>query len=548
MRSTFYAFLCVLAGFAVGALLATRGGGNTPAAPIPQLASQGGDRDSSRGASRFSNVDEAASAVLSAHEAKDPLRRAFELFEALRRLDAAQAETLVGRVLKFPDREREQLLEPLIARWNELDANAVAEWIRPFVERSFAGGSWRLDEQMARAWARAAPERALAEALRRPDSAASEQLLLEAAAVIGESDRDGQLDRIATLPAGALRERALGQALTKWGEREPAAALAQLLRLSPGRERDSVRRQILTSWGRKDAADALEHLRKLLPELPVELVGNSLVNAVVAAAVQDEPHATLAWAISLPANIRAQAAIPALRAWANKDPLAALEWGRANAVPLDATSQESERMFAWNAPITGAMQADSEKVAAWLRQLPPGEERRELMRAALINAPAAVAQEFFAELLPEQQASVVSMIAWNLGREDPEEAVRWVRTLPAGGARTKALSSVIGEYKNRFPSKVDTLIEQLTGRDRDAALLGYAQSDSFDDSQKAMALAERISDPLMREQTFQRAAGAWFSRDEAAARAWLATTNEIPVDMKEVILRRAAEWREEVGR
>jgi hypothetical protein len=60
---------------------------------------------------------------------------------------------------------------------------------------------------------------------------------------------------------------------------------------------------------------------------------------------------------------------------------------------------------------------------------------------------------------------------------------------------------------------------------------------------KGLEVAARITDPAMRERTFQQAAASWLSRDEGAARAWLSATREISPGSKEAILQRFAESR-----
>jgi hypothetical protein len=269
------AFSAVGSGFVTGAWFASRQRANALLAaypanrlgpPRPAVLLQN---------EKFRTVEEGVSALFSAHQEKSPLRRGFELYEAIQRLDAGQMQELVTRAAALPDIDRRQLLPPLVARWHELDSDAAAAWARPFLQHAFvAPGRWGRDEWAATAWCRAAPERALEEALRRPESLASEQIVRRRFSVWSANNPRAGIERLAALPAGGLRERALANALKQWGERNPAEAYAEISRLRDQRQFKETQRELLAKWAEKQSGAALSCLQQLLPALGTELYGN----------------------------------------------------------------------------------------------------------------------------------------------------------------------------------------------------------------------------------------------------------------------------------
>jgi hypothetical protein len=487
----------------------------------------------------FNSLDDAVSGVFAAHLEEDKLHRAFLLYEALARIDSDQIAQLVEKVAGLRDSEREGLLAALLQRWQKMDPIAAEAWARPAIERAYAtGGGEALDREILMAWIDAAPEKALAEALRRTNSTGAEQVARQAIHLLAGSDPSAQLEFLTALPAGPLRDGGLRQCLAQWAEENPAAAYAQIDRIPPGPTRDQARIDVLSSWAKADSAGALARLRELLPELQAGLQGSVVVNRVLAKVAAGDPRTAAEWAASLPEEMRMPATVNALNAWLQNGAVEALEWAHANGIPLDARGFSDDiGMFAHNELVRQAVSRDGEKVIEWLRRLPAGSERDRLLAIAAESAPPQLGVEIFNELPPSEQLKTLRLMAWSKTRQDPEAALGWARAIVAPEVRTAALTGVMREYSERVPSKVEAVLTQLAGPDRDAALLGCATSAAWRNPEQALALAGRIATPDAREQAFRLAAGSWLSQNRAAAEAWLSQTQELSPATKAYLLR-----------
>ena len=488
----------------------------------------------------YRSMDDAASAVFGAHLEADMLHRGFALYEALAGLSAEQVGELVQRVSSFPASQRKGLLGPLLRRWQELDPDAAEAWARPALERAFAGPGVRgLDQEILFAWTEAAPERALAEALRRPHSRMSEHVIWRSVQALSGTNAQAQIERLSGLPPGRMRDRALRTCLSEWAKQDAASAYAQISHLPAGAERDQARMNILSEWAKVDSRAALGRLRDLLPELQAELQGNPLLNRVLGDAASHDPRGAAAFAATLPRSMRIPAIVSALNGWIRQDPIAALEWARDQGIPLDSRGANDDlHMFAHTELIRGAVSVNGEKVIEWLRRLPAGGERDRLLGLAAQSAKPELAAGLFHELPSSEQLRVVGLMAWGKGNEDPDAAVRWAREMSSPEVRAAALARVVPAYAERFPSKLDALLESLpAGRERDAALRGCASGIAWRDPEKALAFAERITTSNVREQAFRIVARSWLSHDKPAATAWLAQTPELSAATKANYLR-----------
>ncbi len=69
---------------------------------------------------------------------------------------------------------------------------------------------------------------------------------------------------------------------------------------------------------------------------------------------------------------------------------------------------------------------------------------------------------------------------------------------------------------------------------RDAAISGFATGYAWQDPQTAIAWAQDISDPELRQQSLTRAGQAFFRRDPNSARAWLESSG-LPAEVREAV-------------
>jgi hypothetical protein len=499
----------------------------------------------------FASENEAVTSVFSAMNEKNPLRRAFEIYEALYRLDSAQLHTMADRIEALTEQSQRTLLGPLLQRWNKVDAAAAATWASTFINRYAATGQSR-DRDVILAWSRAAPERALEEALRTSDQNLGAQMANAAASGMVGDNPAAIIERLSQLPSGKVRERALAQSLGAWADKAPAAAYAELSRLQPGRNADETRIIVMKKWAATEPAAALKVLQKLAPTLPDSLYGNPLVKRVAETVAAQDPQLALNGIAQLPENLRQNATVAALVSWAAKDGVAALTWAHAHDIALDAKSFEQSLGgfggVSWNSLAERAMNSDKEQVIAWVRGLPPSEERSRTILSIMGSASPEQARELFSDLPGEWQRNAVEQIVWRSGNDDFEGTTRWALEMPDGPARRIAITAITASDLRRFPDSIDAILQRFPSpQDRDAVLSGAANT--FDsEPRRAVEFATQIQNPEARERAFRTIAGNWLYRDRPAAVAWLAQTPEISEESKRVLFRRADDRKIEWGR
>ncbi|MEO8350252.1 MAG: hypothetical protein ABI680_00890 [Chthoniobacteraceae bacterium] len=478
-------------------------------------------------------------AVFSAWQHENPLQRGAELKAALDRLNTDQLAQMVKRVAGIGDWEMQSLLAALMKQWVLKDGAAAAAWARPAIERSYTSAA-RSDRAVFDAWCVADPERAIALALDRPDAETGRSMMVRAIYSRAQNDPVAQIDRMAALPAGALRDSALDSALRQWADRDPPAALSRLDTLSPGAARDSALTTLLTMWAGKDPAAALAELSWRLEKGEIGR-GRGDLSQTIAAAAAIDPARTLDWAGSLPGDLRDFATARAAASWAEKDPVAALDWAKSHGLTLD------ERLFLsgrWSEEdiLNDALNSDTKKTVAWLRDWPAGAERDRLLGRTLGRVDPKTAREIFDQLSPEAQKTAAVSVSNPHEPLNRDEAIAWSRDQVTGPARGAVISSVVGNLAIASPDQIESVIaEYPAGADRDAALRGAAESVIWPNPGKGLPYAERIADPYIRKKVFRALAGSWLDTDAPAARAWLDATPELAPDVKAMMIRLATE-------
>ncbi|MEO8350254.1 MAG: hypothetical protein ABI680_00900 [Chthoniobacteraceae bacterium] len=485
---------------------------------------------------RFATDDAAIGAVFSAWQRKNPLRRAAELKAAIDGLDSSQLAQMVERVAGFADWEMQQLLRSLVKQWALKDPAAAAAWARPAIERCYASAAKNSDWLVNSAWCMADPEGAIALAMERSDATASQQMISMAISALAENDPAAQLDRMAALPPGRLREAAIATALTEWAKEDPAAALARLDDLPAGARRDETLTNVLQGWAGKEPAAALAEASRRLESGELGR-GRGYLGRTISAAAGADPAGTMRWAENLPDDLRADARVLAAAGWASKDPLAALDWARANGVSPDQRSFLDGQYWGDQNILNAALNSDPKKTVEWLRAQPDSAERGRLLGQSLYRLDKEIAFDVFRDLPPDAQKYASWTIGYKLGEMGQDEAVAWARKEVSGPARENVIAGLVGTLGRNSSETIDSVLKEFpSGADRDAALRGAVES-MWAKPADGLPYAQRISDPVIRERTFRSLASGWLYRDGPAARAWLAGTTELAPDVKAMLMR-----------
>lgn len=376
-------------------------------------------------------------------------------------------EIVVDHPPLFVDSSR-TLEELAVAAVAERDIDEALDWLASMPD---GDRRRRLQSAIAAAWARQAPDDALAwaQGLEPPDPGMVAIVIGHSAA----SDPDTALSLLESfeLPAWNLPAARSGEA-TAEGIAElivrqldastDRARFADEL-LQRGTARSLVVLEELTEhWAGIDTLSATEWVvqtaSRLPPELPVTMVGRLAATDATAAAE---------FADRLPAGMRALVAEPVASQLIRVDPLATINW------IAQFRDQTDYRSLYRNALQTVAS-SDPMRAAALLAGNPPAAElsydsgQPMLIETTVAEAWAArdeAAAAAWAQGLTNPEARIQAMVTvtrrWL--STDPERAQQWVLALPEGEARQRAVGLVLFEGALRADFETDPAIARAYG-------------------------------------------------------------------------------------
>ncbi len=521
--------ICGALTFAVGALLARRGGHNALRkalrADLPMVP---GKNASNRGVRvREQTSEERFGHLISTQMGGSHLKRRHDLYEAIGGLSTDDLATMIDRAERLPWELRFYVVNALLERWFELDSERAGAWVR---ERPDHSEYWRM-------WGAKSPETALAEASRHPLANGTQTMLKRAIETLAGPDQKAQAERLAALPSDVARDRVLGATVTDWAKTDPAGALEFTMSLPAGGLRTSCYDVILRRWAETDPAQAAQKAAALLSDLPAGVNGNATIALVAGALAKEDPPAALAWLNGLPAEQRGAVAYSLVAgAWAKSDPLAALAWCRDNGVDASAS---------WASVLGAAMEKSPLETLSWVQALPPGTERDAWLEGAISHggkltfppvsdATAEMVAGLLDRLPPDAQERAASNLGWTSGHKGKIEDVRvWTAHLPDGPLRAAAVEAAVSYRMSANASNRDKMLEEFpSGFERDGALAGIAKVELTDDAGRAAQTALGIADPDLRRDSLDRIIYRWFDDSPSEARAWLQNTADLPEDWK----------------
>jgi hypothetical protein len=182
-----------------------------------------------------------------------------------------------------------------------------------------------------------------------------------------------------------------------------------------------------------------------------------------------------------------------------------------------------------------------EQASIWVEALPDGPLKGTAMSRvaesyASKNPEAAAqwAQRFASDDFASRTIEVIGA-RWAQG--DPLAAVGWLESLPTGNAQMAGLRNVFGDWEDRDPAAAgEYLLAMPQSAKRDSAISGFATGYAWQNPQLAIAWAQDIADPTLRQNSLIRSGQAFFTRDPEGARAWLASSG-LPEDTQLQITR-----------
>jgi hypothetical protein len=288
---------------------------------------------------------------------------------------------------------------------------------------------------------------------------------------------------------------------------------SQLLALEAG---DDMWRDFHYAWGAIDGPAAFALAAKSPePDMPAAMAGWASAN----------PQAALAMMENLPPELkgsRDQLLASLAEGLADNDPLAAADFAqRQAAAGYDKAGRLMEIAAGEHARSLGPAAASS-----WAENLPAGPVKGAAMARVAAEyvrqdpeAAAQWAQRFSTE---DYAAGVVEQVGTRWAKENPIAAADWLQSLPASRGQASGLQGAFGDWEDRDPVAAgDYLFKMPKTPQRDSAISGFASGYAWQDHQTALAWANAIKEPALRETTLTKVGRAFYRRDPSGAQAWL---------------------------
>jgi hypothetical protein len=390
--------------------------------------------------------------ALEALSARDDLAAIARLGDAITPLNSEQLRALLDRVERSPDRDVRDGLTWLFSYLLKRDPSAAAEWIRPRLIAAAQDGppghgfDSSVRGRVILAWVKADQKAALAFAKEHPRTGLAGRLLSEAIKNWPEKDPAVRLAIIREFPAGKSRDDALRELLSDWADKDPKGALAQAEAITDDAERDHAFKSVLSSWGYRDPAAAFEKY------LALGITDTRLLWELMNKGANKDPQMAIGWLASLrPGDFMRHAPIVA-QAWAKRDPAAALNWALENNVPLtgqwtiwqsihhNGLSRSTTSQYPSVSPLFAALSTKPDETMAWIRSLPPGQERERMLELAASSAKTPEQSiAIFKELSPQAAARTAASVVFSFNT-DVDGARSWIESLPPGPERDAMLS------------------------------------------------------------------------------------------------------------
>jgi|GEM_PF-2782926 len=493
----------------------------------------------------FASRDELLTTLMGAVAEQEPLLRAHRIYELIGRLTSQELGDLFAHAIQQDQfSQRDTLLSAVLARWAAIDPAAAEAATAPYREKARqkkAFAWWGTEDAVNRAWAEAMPEKTLQEVFAAKDGPWARMTAWNALGTLAAGDAAAQLDLLMQFPASPLRANLCENALRTLADTDAAAAEARL-GLLPDWQRSKMQNWILSKLAERDPAAALARFTELAPDLTAGATNSQMISSVLRTAAKKDAASALAVIDRLPPELQASGMNAALAGWAEREPIAALQWAEANGVNI-ANSRATtffNGLFesGTNPLITIAMETDHTKTIEWLRHQPPSVDRDMMIRDGLWRATGAEKMELFEQLSPSAQTEAAVTVTWKLYSENPEKAEAWTKTLAPGPARGESIRALVSNQASNTPEQTETYLEAWSpGPDRDAALAGVAGALTDNDPQRALTFARQIVGSNARENSVEDIAQRWLYRDNRTARAWITTTPDLSAEQKRVLIR-----------
>ncbi len=137
------------------------------------------------------------------------------------------------------------------------------------------------------------------------------------------------------------------------------------------------------------------------------------------------------------------------------------------------------------------------------------------------------------------RASMIRQLAGRAAESDPAKAIEWVSTLPAGAAKTSALTETVRQWAQKDSTAAAAYVKTLpAGAETDGPRATVARYVVDKDPAGAIAWSNSITDPAARTESLGNVVGSWMRNDAEAAKQWV---NQLPEETKAQVMAAAAQ-------
>lgn len=180
-----------------------------------------------------------------------------------------------------------------------------------------------------------------------------------------------------------------------------------------------------------------------------------------------------------------------------------------------------------------------EQASLWAESLPEGSLKGTAMSRvaeSYVRKDPEGAARWVQQFATEDYASrAIERIGGDWAVNDPVAAVGWLEGLPAGPGQTAGLRNAFGDWEDRDPAAAGHyLLSMPLSPQRDSAISGFATGYAWQNPQLAIAWAQDIRDPALRQSSLTRAGQAFYRRDPAGALEWLETSG-LPEEVRQQV-------------
>ncbi len=309
-----------------------------------------------------------------------------------------------------------------------------------------------------------------------------------------------------------------------WAHFDAPTALQTASKLSTTEEKGTAARAVI------DSADAavVAGLAKQISDWPPDAVSPAQRNALLASA-------TAKWAQASPvdaakfldslntADVHFMNAFQQIGLnWGAADPAAAMAWAKSHAGPSFVSS------VAVNGALLGWWQKDRTGAENYAISNVSNIADRQLAFSLATNIWSTDPQRAidFVNRLPDVEARTQadSMLAIQMGMNDPQAASSWAANLP-NDVRSSVLRSAVSHWASTDLAGPAAWLNTLTGPPRDEAIDAYSSFVARSDPSAAVTWATSIADQQTRAQALDRVATIWLSSDSKAASSWIQSSS-----------------------